>query len=159
MSKFWDGYDNQPIAWIDDPICSSANRTGDEEPVQRLKNIMSMGELIVEVKHGSIVFDSSFIIISCNQDPQYMADSCSPDNREAMYRRFTDTCGAHHIDTKRTARERLPVHLCKMIKKNIDYNFGTNLDVNVIIRTMPEFETITYEDVPQLADCNVAEYQ
>jgi len=37
LGKFWDGYDNQPICWIDDPIAASVVRTGDEEPVQRLK--------------------------------------------------------------------------------------------------------------------------
>lgn len=33
LSKYFDGYDNQPITWIDDPVSPSPLRTGDEEPV------------------------------------------------------------------------------------------------------------------------------
>ena len=35
LSKFFDGYDNQPITWIDDPVSPLCFQTGDEEPVQR----------------------------------------------------------------------------------------------------------------------------
>ena len=31
LSKFWDGYDNQPICLIDDPATPTVVRTGDEE--------------------------------------------------------------------------------------------------------------------------------
>lgn len=56
LSKFFDGYDNQPITWIDDLVSPSCFRTGDEEPVQRFKTVISTGEVLVEVKHGSMVF-------------------------------------------------------------------------------------------------------
>ena len=85
LSKFWDGYDNEPICWVDDPVSSNALRTGDEEPMQRLKTVMSTGDVLVEVKHGSMVFDSSLIIISSNIDPKDMARASGPDNEGAMY--------------------------------------------------------------------------
>ena len=93
LSKFWDGYDNQPICLVDDPVSLSVYRTRDEEPIQRLKTIISTGEVLVEVKHGSMVFDSSLIIISSNIRPDDMARTSGEDNMDAMYRRFTDTCG------------------------------------------------------------------
>ena len=57
LSKYFDGYDNQPVCWIDDPVSPAVCRTGDEEPVQRFKTVISTGEVLVEVKHGSMVFD------------------------------------------------------------------------------------------------------
>lgn len=49
LSKFFDAYDNQPICWIDDPVSPSVLRIGDEEPVQRSKTVISIGEVLVEV--------------------------------------------------------------------------------------------------------------
>ena len=54
-SNFWDGYDNQLVCWLDDPVAAAVHRTGDEESVQRFKNVISTGETLVEVKHGSTV--------------------------------------------------------------------------------------------------------
>ena len=113
LSKYFDGYDNQPITWIDDPVSPAVIRTGDEEPVQRFKTVISTGEVLVEVKHGSMVFDSSLIIVTSNMDPQDMADACELDNRDAMYRRFTDSCGAFVIPDKPTARNKMVEHLVK----------------------------------------------
>ena len=85
----------------------SCFRTGDEEPVQRLKTMISYGETLIEVKHGSMVFDSSLIIISTKLDPKQMAKACGIDNDCAMYRRFTDTCGAYEIPDAARARNQL----------------------------------------------------
>ena len=52
LSKPFDGYDGQPITWIDDPVSLSCFRTGDEESVQRFKTVISYGKTLVEVKHG-----------------------------------------------------------------------------------------------------------
>ena len=119
LSKYFDGYDNQPITWIDDPVSPGVLRTGDEEPVQRFKTVISTGEVLVEVKHGSMVFDSSLIIVTSNMDPRDMADACGIDNKDAMYRRFTDSCGAFHIPDKPTARNKMIEHLVKIIKCNV----------------------------------------
>ena len=73
LSKYFDGYDNQPICWIDDPVSPAVCRTGDKDPVQRFKTVISTGEVLVEVKHGSMVLDSSLIIVTSNMDPRDMA--------------------------------------------------------------------------------------
>lgn len=114
LAKFWDGYDNQHIIWIDDPVSPSVLRTGNEEPVQRLKTVTSTGEVLMEVKCGSMVFDSPLIIISCNLDPRDKARACGIENEDAMYRCFTDTCGTHCIESKRDGRDRI-VDICYCI--------------------------------------------
>ena len=73
---------NQPIVYIDDPVTSQAKITGDESAVQRFKNIISSGDVQVEVKGGSMVFDSSLIIITSNIDPSDLANSCGIDNNQ-----------------------------------------------------------------------------
>ena len=154
LSKFWDGYDNQPICWLDDPCSPAVARTGDEEPIQRLKNVFSTGEVLVEVKHGSMVFDSSLVILSCNFDPRDLAQACGSDSRDAMY---TDTCGAYEIDTRVAAVRRLPVHLTKMIARNLE-QFDITIDVDTVIKKLPEFKAVQYADIPLLSACNLSEY-
>ena len=158
LAKFWDGYDNEPICWIDDPVTPSATRTGDEEPIQRLKTVISTGDVLVEVKHGTMVFDSSLIIISSNIDPEDMARSSGPDNQAAMYRRFTDTCGAHFIGTEVTARNRLPVHLVRIICANLEFNHNMEIDVETVISNIPKLKFLSYSKIPALEHCNVSEY-
>lgn len=94
LKKYWDGYDNQPIAWIDDPI----NMDGeDKDSIQELKNVISSGKCYVEVKHGWMSFDSELIIITSNMSPEVLAQSCGEVSKEAVFRRLTDTCGSHLV--------------------------------------------------------------
>ena len=157
ISKFYDGYDNQPITWINDPVNPSCFRTGDEEPVQRLKTVISYGETLIEVKHGSMVFDSSLIIISTNIDPESMSKACGIDNEVAKYRRFTDTCGAHEIATQSTARNKLIEHLVKIITRNMQAVHNLDIDVGHVIRAIPGVRNLTYSDI-QFSTCDCTKY-
>lgn len=74
-------------------------------------------------------FDSSLIIVPTNIPPDNMARACSTDNEDAMYRRFTDTCGAYLIDTKIKARNNLIEHLVKIIAKNVSHMYNVEIDV------------------------------
>lgn len=95
LRKFWDGYDNQPISWIDDPVSPEPGIETDS--IQQLKNVMSIGDCIVEIKYGSLVFDSALLIITSNIHPVALANSCGDENRAPIYRRLTDSCGAFYI--------------------------------------------------------------
>jgi hypothetical protein len=53
LSKFYDGYDNQDIVWIDDPVKPDAKLNTDA--IQQLKTMMSTGDIICEIKGGSMV--------------------------------------------------------------------------------------------------------
>jgi hypothetical protein len=67
LSKWWDGYDNDPIVIIDDPGIFDPQRR--EEEIVYFKNIISTGAMEVEVKCGSMQFDSQLVIMSANFDP------------------------------------------------------------------------------------------
>ena len=101
LKKFWDGYDNQEICWIDDPVMMGRN---DDESIQELKNVISTGHCRVEIKFGSMIFDSKLIIISCNTPPLTLAGSCGLECRDAIFRRFTDTCGAWYLESQDKVR-------------------------------------------------------
>ena len=51
---------------------------------------MLLEECQIEIKHGSMQFDSHLIIISCNTPPRQMAVSFGWECVEAMYHRFED---------------------------------------------------------------------
>ena len=57
-----------------------------------------------------------------------MADACGIDNKDAMFRRFTNTCGAHCIPDKKTARDKMTEHLIKVITKNVEHHMDINID-------------------------------
>ena len=64
IKKFWDMYDNQHIAWIDDPV--SADATKDQQSIQQLKNFLSTGHATIEIKYGTMAFDTKLVIITGN---------------------------------------------------------------------------------------------
>ena len=158
LSKFFDGYDNQPICWIDDPVSPSCFRTGDEEPVQRFKTVVSTGEILVEVKHGSMVFDSSLIIVSTNIGPDDMSKACGLDNEQAMYRRFTDTCGAFEIKNRSIARNNMIEHLIKIIAKNVEFNHDVTVDIEHVVRSIPAVKNLEYTDCMQMQNFDCKKY-
>ena len=122
--------------------------------MQRLtQTVISYGEILIEVKHGSMVFDSSLIIISTNIDPEAMAKACGIDNECAMHRRFNDTCGAHEIPDARRARNQLVEHLTKIIARNMSHVHNIQIDVSYVIKSIPGVNSLTYEDIT-FNNCN-----
>ena len=113
LSKYFDGYDNQEIVIIDDPVKPQAQVNQDD--VQMLKRVLSTGDTIVEVKFGNMVFDAYLVIITANLDPNELANACGIDCREAIFRRLTDTCGAINTDRLQDCRDRLPELLLRYI--------------------------------------------
>ena len=57
LSKWYDGYDNEPIVIIDDPVLMSGS-PGFQEQLQCLRNVVSTGPTYVKVKGSTWVFDS-----------------------------------------------------------------------------------------------------
>lgn len=69
----------------------------DQESIQQLKNVLSTGHTSVEIKYGSMVFDSKLVIISSNLlVPSVLAGSMGK-CYQAIFRRFTDTCSAWEL--------------------------------------------------------------
>ena len=73
MSKFWDGYDNQPFVLIDDP--GLFNIKFNEDELHAFKNVASTGQHTVEIKGSSMQFDSKIIFIITNVEPFIFASS------------------------------------------------------------------------------------
>ena len=125
--------------------------------MQRFKTVISTGEVLVEVKHGSMVFDSSLIIITTNIPPDDMSRhsrACGIDNEDAMYRRFCDTAGAHCIPTSNIARNNLVEHLVKVISKNIKHIHDIEINVEYVIRSIPGVCSLIYNDLDiNACDC------
>lgn len=157
LDRWFDGYDNQPIVYIDDPVCSNATKSGDESNVQRLKNIMSTGDVIVEIKGGTMVFDSSFIIITCNLTPRDLAASCGPDNQEAVLRRFQDTCGCHYVPDRETCLRQMTVYITKCIARNVKCVYDIDVDVMDVMHNMPDLHIPNYRDI-DWAQCDAKHY-
>ena len=107
----------------------------------------------MEVKHGTMVFDSSLIIVTSNIAPGDMALACGRDNEDAMYRRFTDTCGSHLIANVKTARNNLVEHLVKVIARNVEFNHDVDIDVEYVIRSIPGVRNVMYDVELMSCDC------
>ena len=65
--------------------------------MQQLKNVMSVGDCLVEVKYGSMVFDSNLLIITSNIHQMLLGTASGEENHDPIYRRLTDSCGAYYL--------------------------------------------------------------
>ena len=141
LKKFWDGYDHQPVAWIDDPVSPDDGR--ESESIQQLKNVMSVGDCFIEVKYGTMVFDSALLIVTSNIDPMKLAVSCGEENRHAIHRRLTDSCGAYWLG------EVLAEHymgLIKFIKECV----GFECNKEEVLKALPPYEDHDFTDAQSL---------
>ena len=128
MSKYFDGYDNQLVTWIDDPV--SPNMFKMQEEAQIFKNVVSTGNALVEVKYGSMIFDSGLLVITSNMTPDEMAEAFGMEAKDALLRRFLDTCGAFSINSREDSQNRLRKHLVKCIKRRFP---ELNININSVI--------------------------
>ena len=95
--------------------------------------------------------------MTSNITPGDMALACGVDNEDAMYRRFTDTCGAHLIANAKIARNNLVEHLVKIIARNVEFNHDVEIDIEYVIRSIPGVRNVLYNDV-NLTSCDCKKY-
>ena len=102
-SKFWDGYDNQPIVVFDDVNIEDTPYS--RMVISGMKKVLGTSiRTTVEIKYGSVAFDSSLVIITSNPGPNELASACGAGNRAAMLRRFKDTQGSHYVESAKTMK-------------------------------------------------------
>ena len=130
LSKFFDGYDWQPIILIDDPVTPDAEQNGDQ--VQMFKTIINEHTRLIEVKGGSMPLDSGLIVITANVTPNQMANACGVDCTEAIYRRLTKSPGAFYV--RKQDRERMTKQLIKIVAQRCEI---PNVDVNEVYNQLP----------------------
>ena len=113
LSKWFDGYDNQPIVIIDDPVLTPGS-IGFQEHVQCLRNVISTGPTYVEVKGATMVFDSKFIVFVANPTPEQLDDMCGIQQKDAIHRCLTNTYPQIYVPL-RESLDRVDIELHKCI--------------------------------------------
>ena len=140
-TKYFDGYDNQPIVWMDDP-CPVENRT--QETATIFKNIVgSTGPCQCEIKFGSMQFDSHLIVITTNVPPDVMAESFGQFSNQAMMRRFTEPMKDIRVDSRELAIK-LKKYLIQVIKVLAKDRFDIDIDVEYVLSKLPRVEKSVY---------------
>lgn len=99
FTKYWDGYDNQPVVFIDDPVMPDIKVSKDD--VQGLKMVLSNGPCPVEIKYGAMQFDSK---LATNQASDVIAYRSGGDNSEAIRRHMVDTVGSYNLISQTKAQ-------------------------------------------------------
>ena len=128
LSKFWDGYDNQPVVFVDDPA-HPKDEILNEDQINALLTVLSCGPVFIEVKHSNMVFDSNLVIIASNMQPKQLAKMAGETSYPAVIRRLEETCGAYHIKNKMQARSvDLRLLICRCILKANHFDIPDSLE-------------------------------
>ena len=100
----------------------------------------------MEIKYGQMVFDSKLVIISTNDHPMCLASSFGT-ARDAMFRRFTDTCGAYLLNNSEYVRsDRFKITLCRFITRALDKPCLFRAMLRCIPRiTVPLYSDLSFE--------------
>lgn len=142
LSKYVDGYDNQFTCWMDDP-CAPDQRTN--EASVTFKNVVgSSGPCQVEIKYGSMQFDSYLIIITSNTPPDIMAESFGPESALAMKRRFYDPPGQIPVHCRQDAKN-LVEKITKVIGAIAKKCFDIHVDVEAVKALIPLVEHVEFD--------------
>ena len=141
LTKYFDGYDNQPIVWMDDP-CPIETRT--QEMATIFKNVVgSSGPCQVEIKFGAMQFDSHLIIITSNVPPDNMAESFRSYSNEAMYRRFTQPLDPIYA-LNREVCVKMKKFLVQVIAAKAKDVYDIDVDVNYVVSQFPVVRKTVY---------------
>lgn len=122
LSKWWDGYDYQPICWIEDPGgFKDGNGIPQMKDVENFKRLISDGECQMEVKFGTVQFRSYLVVIDTNPSPEGIADKLPLHDQEAILNRI-NSISARSIHFCGGNRKRFEKQLCKNIFKLLAHN-------------------------------------
>lgn len=106
--------------FIDDPVLPNIKLC--KEDVQFMKTTLSTGPAQVEIKFGSMQFDSYFVIIVSNMGAKQIAINYGAENEGAIYRRLIDTCGSHYVPAEDVSYTPAAIYqfLAPIAKKHFD---------------------------------------
>lgn len=85
-SKWWDGYDHQPVVWFDEPSDNALTL----EQFKCLCDPLNLNGLRVEMKNKVVWVNPGTIIFTSNNHPfDWFKRQLTPYDKEAIMRRFT----------------------------------------------------------------------
>lgn len=143
LNKYFDGYDNDPIMWMDDPCTPDPHKLN--EAAVTFKNVIgSTGPLQVEIKYGSMQFDSHLVIITSNLSPDRMANGFGTESCDAMYRRLQDPPQAIEM-TSRQDCNRLKKYLIGVIRNIAEARLDLVIDNDAVYHALPRVSHIVFE--------------
>ena len=116
ISRFFDGYDWEPIILLDDPV--EPKKGADSVDLAAMKNLINEHERFVEIKGSSMPFDSKLIIITSNISPVEFAMAFGNSCFEAIKRRLDGDPQAVQVDVQ--DRDRLTMYLIKIVAEAFD---------------------------------------
>lgn len=134
LSKSWDGYDNRPFVFIDDPGDFNHKTTQGRESVEAFKNVVSADAHTVEIKGLSFPFDSHLVIMASNIDPGVLAETAGLFHSTAVLDCLQGTKSitrkSFWCPDKETARGKLGRTLCRLLARIAKERF--DIDVNML---------------------------
>jgi len=137
LTKYWDGYDNQPIVWIDDP--GEFDMKYHPEEAAAFKNVISNGPHTVEIKYGSMQFDSKLCIVTTNLTPGRFLRSAGP-CMEAIDRRIGKDSiigKPEHCVNLDYTKKKLYKHALKIIAQIALTYYTIEIDTDYIMSVLP----------------------
>ena len=120
FSKWWEGYDNQPITWIDEIGLASEYNAG-QIALQVKSLFLNKNPQRVEVKGKSLNFDFKLVIMCSNYTVEEVVSSMKDQDQEAVKRRFTSYCYLENVNTVKK-RKSLYMSLMQIVADNFDVN-------------------------------------
>ena len=149
-SKWFDGYDQQPIVLIDDP--SKFVIRNNFEAVDAFKNLISSNAMQVEVKGGFRQFNSRLVIICSNCTPTEFAVSAGADHQTAIIDRITGqrawVRGGVPIRFADAARRGLSEYVIRQIALySKEYNLNP-IDVKKVVCQIPNYKECSGDSIP-----------
>ena len=136
FSKFWDGYNNNRIVVLDDPTPPAKY---DSEEANAFRSILSTGPCAVEIKYGTMQFDSDLMIIISNLEPHMLAGYFGPKATDPINRRFIDTAGCINLNHRAPyiTRELNETLLDKLFLGTMNYDWTRKFDFKKVLSNLP----------------------
>ena len=124
-SEYWEGYNNDKITYVDDPLKMDANAYPERKILSLLKTLLDTPcDMPINVKYGSMQFMSKILIITSNHDvDDYVraAPGEGPDKDALLNRMSTHALSLMDRGEQRMLIQNLVNAIEKIMGKTVEY--------------------------------------